>query len=55
LRGTKAIIVLASSLAKETGDLTVNADITCSNRESGENEYSYSIPTTTVGKVHLQT
>jgi len=52
LRGTKAIIVLASSLAKEIGDLIVDADMVCSNRESGEKEYSYSISTTTV---YLQT
>jgi len=42
-------------LAKEIEDLTVDVDMAYSNRESGENEYSYSIPTITVGRVHPQT
>jgi len=53
-RGTKVIIILASSLAKKIEDLIVGANSVCFNRESGENEYSYGISITIVGRVYAQ-
>jgi len=50
--GTTAIVITASSLAKEAGDPTVDTSKACSNRRSREDERSYHKSATTVDRVH---
>ena len=49
------MVVIASSIAKNVGDLTADTGRVYSDKRSGENKYSYCILAVVVGRVCAKT